>query len=358
MAMTFTSQLQGSRPQEVRGIGAVGAKNFLPGFGSSASSNVLALDCFIGENDERDVKDLKRGLFSSLKHLGSGLLSVGWNLMMFALTFSVGLFIPSQAIANFMESKFYFTHGNPSVKSIRSESLRKQLNQSEVFFKNKDGNKLHGWFLKGKPNKPTVVISPGMMATIQRSEDLIQTLSERGYGVLFYEFRGYGKSEGKPSEEGLYRDLEAASDYLADTHGVPVSEQVAMGQSLGGAVTVEVATRRNFKAVYVVSSFTNFADTLTACKKKHFNLPKWFLPMEKHLTHRYRSEDKIAKIQSPILIAHGVRDPIIPFEMGQSLYERVKDRPDSQFIEIKDGRHLDINTVGSTLIVDALDSLA
>jgi pimeloyl-ACP methyl ester carboxylesterase len=139
---------------------------------------------------------------------------------------------------------------------------------------------------------------------------------ELGLNVLIPEYVGYGMSDGSVSELGCRATAEAAYDYLVSTRGVSPSRILAAGWSLGGAVAVDLASRRTVGGLILFCTFTSGVDMGRRL------LP--ILPVSLLLRHRFDNLDKIARIDCPILIGHGRRDRVVPFSMGQRMAAAAK----------------------------------
>lgn len=176
-----------------------------------------------------------------------------------------------------------------------------------------DGVKVITWFLPVPASRATVLFLHGNGDNLG---DLILTarsLQSLGLDVLMVDYRGYGHSEGKPSEDGLYRDAEAAWRWLVETHGVDPKRIVVHGRSLGGAVAVELARRRPVGGLVVESSFSS----LVAIGQRQYPL----LPVSLIARYRFESICKVPEITAPKLFFHGRDDGLIPLSDGQRLYE-------------------------------------
>jgi hypothetical protein len=136
---------------------------------------------------------------------------------------------------------------------------------------------------------------------------------ELGVSILLFDYRGYGNSEGRPSERGTYLDAEAALDALEEQPGVARGRIVYLGQSLGAANAVDLATRRPPLGVILESAFTS----IPAMAAVHYP----FHPLRPFVRTRYDSLTKIRDVERPVLVVHGERDDIAPVWMGRELYE-------------------------------------
>jgi fermentation-respiration switch protein FrsA (DUF1100 family) len=147
--------------------------------------------------------------------------------------------------------------------------------------------------------------------------------------VLIFDYRGYGKSEGRPSETGTYRDADAAWRYLLDVRGIPAGGVVIFGRSLGAAVAADLASRTRPAAVILESAFTSVPDMAAG-------IYPW-LPVRLLSRYRYDNLGKVARIDRPLLLVHSRQDEIIPFAHGARLFEQA--HGPKQFLEIQGGHN-------------------
>ncbi len=159
--------------------------------------------------------------------------------------------------------------------------------------------------------RPTLLYFYGNAMCLRYSETEFEQFRRMGLNVLIPEFVGYGMSGGKPSERGCQATADAAYEYLVRTRGIMPGRIIAGGWSLGGAAAVDLASRREVGGLILFSSFTSGVDMA------HRIVP--FLPASVLLRHRFDNVRKIKQVHCPILIGHGRRDRIVPFEMGERL---------------------------------------
>jgi fermentation-respiration switch protein FrsA (DUF1100 family) len=162
--------------------------------------------------------------------------------------------------------------------------------------------------------------------------------------VLAIDYRGYGRSEGRPGESGLYADADAAYDYLCHELGVEPESIVLYGVSLGGAVAVDLASRKPVGGVVLESSFTSAKDMARKA------LP--FLPPGLYLRSKLDSLGKIEEINAPLLVMHGTRDSTVPIEHARRLYEKAS-QPKT-LVEIPRAAHNDMFVVAQELCARSL----
>lgn len=217
---------------------------------------------------------------------------------------------------------------------LTPEELR--LNYRDVYFSSEDGTALHGWFFPLQDKEPVILFCHGNAGNISHRLDNIRPFLERNLQVFLFDYRGYGKSSGSPSEEGIYQDGRAAYDYLVHHEHIPPDNVVLFGRSLGAAVAIDVALRRDIRSIIIESAFTSMKDM--AGTLFLFNLFSSVLPAN------YNNLDKINHIKVPKLIIHGEEDNLVPFRMGMDLFEKAND-PKS-FFPIKGAGHNDTYMMG------------
>ena len=196
-----------------------------------------------------------------------------------------------------------------------------------------DGQRLHAWTVRPEDageRIPAVLFCHGNAGTIADRQPTAEAFAAMGYEVLLFDYRGYGGSSGKPSEEGTYVDALAAYDRLAGDPGVDAKRIVVFGESLGGAVAIELAGRRKVSAVVVESTFTSMPDIGAS-------VYPW-IPVRLLARARYDSIGKIGSLGVPVLVLHSPDDDLIPFEHGKRLFEAA--REPKQFLATS-GRHND-----------------
>ena len=222
------------------------------------------------------------------------------------------------------------------------------LEYDDVFLSTPDGVRLHGWFIPGDA-KTTILWFHGNGGNIsQRVDNILLVNRHLGANVFIFDYRGYGRSEGRPSEEGTYVDAEAAVEYLLSERRVAADRDLVLfGRSLGGAVAVEIATRRSVRAVILESPFTSVVAMAT---RTHPYVPAALV--RSLVQSRYDSLAKIKDVHSPIMVLHGDRDDLIPFDIGRELFEAANEP--KRFYAIEGAAHNDTYLVGGGLYFDAL----
>ena len=174
-----------------------------------------------------------------------------------------------------------------------------------------DGEKLHGWWLPHPDPRGTLLFSHGNAGNISHRLDSLRLFHDLGLEVLIYDYRGYGRSSGRASEAGVYRDAEAAWRWLLENRGRAPERIVLFGRSLGGTVTARLATRVKPAAVILESSFTSLPDLAADL----YGL----LPVRSLSRIRLDTREYVAKIDAATLIVHSRDDEIVPYDHARKL---------------------------------------
>jgi fermentation-respiration switch protein FrsA (DUF1100 family) len=212
----------------------------------------------------------------------------------------------------FLENKLLFHPIQASDEWLEPPSPRVQ----DVVLQSAAGDQIHAWWYptaKWHPEQGAVLYCHGNAGNLSHRGEAIGRWQERlGQAVLIIDYPGYGWSSGKPSERGCYAAADAAYDWLTQTMKVPAESVILYGGSLGGAVAVDVASRRPHRAVVLVSTFTSIPDM---AQKQYPWLPARWL-----VRNRFDNLEKISKCTKPIFVAHGTADSLIPFSQGERLF--------------------------------------
>lgn len=237
-----------------------------------------------------------------------------------------------------MEDKFlYYPEPFPS-GNWRPEAFG--LEVEDCYFTTDDSVRIHGWYASaGEESLKTILWFHGNAGNIAHRIDNLKRLVELGINVFIIDYRGYGRSAGKPSEKGLYRDASAAYRFLIEEKNTTPDDLIIFGRSLGGAVAIELALHHQCTAVILESSFTS----VKAMAKQIFG----FLPIESILKSKFDSINKIEKLSCPVLIIHGTNDELIPYAHGLELFEKAKSP--KYFYKVGYAGHNDLIDIGGDL---------
>ncbi len=240
-----------------------------------------------------------------------------WSLLLLILWWGVRRF--ERLNLYFPEKNLY---GSPADYGLGYEAVR---------LVTADGKQLGAWYIPPVEDKAKVVImshgNGGNRCYRLAKQALFSSL---GCGVLSYDYRGYGDSQGSPSEKGTYLDVQAAYDWLAAEKKIAPERVVSFGESLGCAMALELALKRPVRALIMESPFTSVEEM----GKVYFP----FLPVKLMVSFKYDNKSKISSLKAPVLIIHSPDDEIVPFRMGRELFEKAPEP--KAFLEIR-GTHND-----------------
>ncbi len=236
----------------------------------------------------------------------------------------------------FEEKLIYF----PS-REIEATPEALTLEHQDVFLDASDGTRVHGWFLpapRRRSPSATVLVCHGNAGNISGRLDRSVLLHGRlGVDVFLFDYRGFGRSEGRPTEEGTYLDAVAAHRYLVEERGIAPERLILFGESLGAAVAIELSLRKDAVALVLEAPFTSIADMVRVAYP-------FLAPFNAFVRTRYDNLTKISRVALPLLIFHGRRDPTVPFEQGETLFHSA--REPKTFVAVENAGHADAFLVG------------
>ncbi len=245
----------------------------------------------------------------------------------------------------FAEGLVFFPHrelwGNPSDRGMPWE---------DVYFRAADGTELHGWYVGGEGRGPesatkgTILFCHGNAGNISHRMDTLLILRRLGLSTFIFDYRGYGRSEGKPTEAGVYSDVEGAWRWLTGEKGIPPEQIILFGRSLGGAVAAYAAEKLSPRGLILESTFTSLADIGQA----HY----FFLPVRLIVGNAFNTLERLERIACPVLVAASSEDEIVPGRHGRALFEAA--REPKWFLQLKGDHNQGFLTTGQAY-VDGLD---
>jgi fermentation-respiration switch protein FrsA (DUF1100 family) len=210
----------------------------------------------------------------------------------------------------------------------------------EVPLTEADGVHVTAWHVPPRDAKPVIVYFHGNGGALRFRVARFRRLIADGVGLVALEYRGYGGSAGSPSEQGLIADAQAAYRFAAGRY--PSQQLVLWGESLGSGVAIALAAERPVGRMIVEAPFTS----AVALGARHY----WYLPVSLLMKDQFRSDLRISNVTAPVMIMHGVHDRVVPYAMGEQLFD-LANKP-KHFVRFLDGGHEDLDDNG------ALDAVA
>jgi uncharacterized protein len=202
-------------------------------------------------------------------------------------------------------------------------------NAQDVWLSTNDGLRLHAWLIEAPGSRLITLYLHGNGANLAHRPGHLREIAGAGSSILILDYRGYGKSPGRPTERGLYRDADAGYDHLIGM-GYQPGQIIVHGESLGSAVAVELAGRRPCGGLILECPFTSFSA-----------MAGRFVPVIGRLfASGFNSRHKVAGVHVPLLIIHGDRDDTVPYAMGRALFEAANE-PKSLWT-VEGATHVDI----------------
>jgi len=205
----------------------------------------------------------------------------------------------------------------PAPKCPEGDWEAPYLEREDVTFASADGTRLHGWLAEHPNPRAVLMYCHGNGDCLGYLGPLMRELRDKYQLTVFaFDYRGYGKSEGSPSEAGIVADGHAAQLWLAERTRRRPADIVLMGRSLGGGVAVDLAAKNGARGLILQNTPTSMPD---AAAYRY-----WFAPVHLLMKNRYDSLSKIGRYTGPVLISHGTADTLVPFALGQRLFAAAK----------------------------------
>ena len=210
------------------------------------------------------------------------------------------------------------------------------LAHEDVWLVAEDGVRIHGWYLPVPQARWVTLLSHGNAGNISHRLDRALLLQARlRSSVFLYDYRGYGESEGSPEEAGTYRDARAAYRYLVEQKQVKPGELVLFGESLGSAVSLDLALDHPAAALVLEAPFTSVRDMARATI---------FAPLAPFVRTRYESLARVPRLRMPLLVVQGDRDEVVPPAQGRRLFDAAPEP--KRYYAIPGAGHNDTYLVG------------
>jgi fermentation-respiration switch protein FrsA (DUF1100 family) len=220
--------------------------------------------------------------------------------------------------------------------TARTPPARAGLPQAEeVTLTSSDGETLFAWYVAPRANKPVVLYFQGNAEGLAARAGRFTWLTADGTGLLALNYRGYGGSTGRPSEEGLIRDATAAYDFARARY--PATRIVLFGESLGTGVAVALAAGHEIGALILDAPFTSAADVGAAAYP--------FAPVRWLMKDKFRSDERIGRVSAPLLVLHGEADRVVPIRFGEALFALA--REPKRLVRFPQGGHVNLDDFGA-----------
>ncbi len=268
---------------------------------------------------------------------------VGRRIVSLVITLLAGYLIALVALRLF-EPHLIFFPNYPG--RLEGDWHPRELPVEDVWLKASDGTKLHAWWIPAKDAKFTFLAFHGNASNIANRASVYEFLRSTPANVLALEYRGYGHSEGKPSESGMYLDAEAAHEHLVDVQKIDPKSIISFGQSLGTAVAANVAARLPVGAVILEAPFPS----ASFLARRLF----WFLPgIQFFVRGQLNTVARLQQARIPLLVVHCTADPVIPFQFGEAVYDRAPEP--KRFLKIENLCHEEASVVAPKKYRKVLD---
>ena len=215
----------------------------------------------------------------------------------------------------------------------------------DIFFKSEDGTKLHGWYIPSSNARATLLWFHGNAGNLTHRLDNIQRLKDLRLNIFIFDYRGYGKSDGTPSEAGIYADSQAAYDVLVAEKNISPQKMFLFGRSLGGICAVEVAANNPAAGLILESVFTSARDMASKVSP--------LLPIGWAIQSKFDAMRNVPHLKLPKLFLHGTKDEIVPYEFGRKLFDAAVEP--KEFYDIEGAGHNNTYGMGGIDYFAALD---
>jgi uncharacterized protein len=252
----------------------------------------------------------------------------------------IALILISFLLTRFLEKRILFRPLRLVVNTPQSVGLEYE----EVFFKSFDDVRLNGWFIPAKGALLTILYFHGNAGNISHRIEVARAFNSQKFNFFIFDYRGFGKSKGSPSEEGTYLDGIAAYNYLINEKNILPKNIVLYGKSLGAAVAVNTAIKVKAGVLICESSFASTKDMV----KEFYGL----IPLWTFISQRYDTLEKIRRVDIPLLVMHSPKDEIIPFRHSKRLFKKAREPKE---LYIMKGGHNDAFYIYKTEIMKRME---
>jgi len=244
--------------------------------------------------------------------------------MLKAIVYVVVLILVIAGYVKFMENRIIFY----PMKGLEFTPKLVALEFEDVYLNTRDNIKINGWFIPAENARGTLLFFHGNAGNIGHRLEKILLIHNLRLNIFIIDYRGYGLSQGRPSEAGMYLDAGAAYDYLVNQRRIKSKEIIAYGESLGAAAVCHLAAEEDLGALIIESGFSRGRDM---AKRIYPYLPTFLF------SNNFDSLSKIEKVKAPKLFIHSKNDEIVPFKLAQRLYNAASEP--KRFVELVGGHN-------------------
>lgn len=248
-----------------------------------------------------------------------------WNSIVLILVTLVGVYAAFAALLYFYQSSFIYYPERQWVATPDQFGL----SYESVTFGTTDGVTLSGWYVPAERARGVMLFFHGNAGNISHRMLSMQIFNRLRFDIFIFDYRGYGKSEGRPNEIGTYRDAEAAWYYLVRQRNIDPSKIVIFGRSLGAAIASYLAAKHTPRALIVESAFTSVPELAARFYP--------FMPVRWLTRFHYATKEHLPNVTCPVLVVHSREDDIVPFDHGRALFEAARSPKD--FLGINGGHN-------------------
>jgi len=199
--------------------------------------------------------------------------------------------------------------------AIRRTPEHVRLAYEDVSFATRDGVTLSGWWIPSEIPRGTVLFCHGNGGNVSSCLDSAVIINALKLNLLIFDYRGYGRSSGSPTEQGTYADADAAWEYLVNVRKIPPEQVVVWGRSLGGPIAAKTASSRQTGLVVLESTFTSLPELVA---DRFFRTPAWVLA-----NYAYDTRQHLGKVAAPVLVIHSPDDEVVPFSHARRLFDAI-----------------------------------
>jgi len=231
---------------------------------------------------------------------------------------------------------------------VHITSQDREIPHHEVFLQTRDGVTISTWYVPAKESVGIVLLCHGNAGNISQRIDSYKIFQELGLSVFIFDYRGYGGSQGRPSEKGTYLDAERAWEYLVRELGIKSEKIISLGRSLGGGVASYLARQYSCRGLIIESSFTSIPDMA----RRMFP----YVPVKWLIRYRYNTLERLKYIYCPLMVVQSPYDELIPFSHGLRLFAAANEP--KTFLKIRGNHQLGFVQSGSTYIEGLRDFIA